>query len=119
MSGMVVTLLIGAALVALMVVQVARRGLVMKQLLADGVDAEAVVVSRQRFHRQGSTRHYLRYEYRDAAGASHQHRPAVSADTWQAHPEGSAFAIVYSRSRPAQSMPRELVEQARVAMARR
>jgi len=117
MSAVLWISLVVAALVALMVAQIVRRGLVMKQLLADGVDAEANVLARQRFHRQGSTLHYLRYEYRDAAGTVYQHRSAVSAETWQAHPEGSSFAIVHSRSRPQQSMPRSLVDQARKALA--
>jgi hypothetical protein len=119
MSAFLWIFLVGLLIAGGMLIQIVRRGLVMKQLLADGVDAEAKVISRQRFHRQGSSRHYLRYEYRDAAGISHQQRSAVTGDTWQAHAEGAVFAIVYSRSRPQQSMPRALVEQARAAMPRR
>lgn len=119
MSELLWILLVGLLITAGMVIQIVRRGLVMKQLLIDGLDAEATVIGRQRFHRQSNTRHFLRYEYRDASGASHQQRSAVSGDTWQAHPEGARFAIVYSRSRPQQSMPRALVEQARAAMTRR
>jgi|GEM_PF-4125189 len=108
---------VGLAVAVALATQVLRRAWAMKQLLADGVEAQARVVSRRRRHsKKGGPRLSLSYEYRDPTGQTYGHTSAVGEDEWQAHPEGSHFAIVYSRSKPATSMPRSVVERSRAAM---
>jgi hypothetical protein len=109
---------IGALIVIGMCVQIARRGLALKRLVEDGVEADAVVISRRRFYSGGLPRCWLTYEYQAADGRRYRQRSAVDEASWQVASEGSTFAIVYSRSRPATSMPRNLVEQGRAALRR-
>lgn len=121
-SGCASTLLIGALLVALAVWLVVRRGLELRRLVVDGVDVEGRVVEITRFVGKAggaSASLYLRYEYVDSRGGTHQHRSMVSSEFAARHPAGSPIALVYSRSRPSVSSPRELVEQSRAALGRR
>jgi hypothetical protein len=120
-SGCAITVLIGALLVALAAWRVARRGVELRRLVDDGVEVAGRVVEITRFvGKTGGTSSnlYLRYEYVDARGITHRHRSLVSTEFAAAHPEGSPIALVYSRSRPAVSSPRELVERSRAALRR-
>jgi len=94
---------------------VVRRGLQIKQLLADGVETAGLVTEKSGDVRSRSgTRHRsLRYEYHDSLGRAHTHRSLVSDDVWKAHLEGGPIEVVYSQSRPAVSAPKCLVEQVR------
>ena len=94
------------------------RGLQLKRLVEDGVDAEGTVIRQYRHNPKGSksTDYFLRYRYRDAFGAEHEGKSGVGHDFWDAHPEGKPIAISYSKRRPSVSAPRLLVEQARGAM---
>jgi len=120
-SGCAVTVLVGALLVAFAVWRVARRGLELRRLVDDGVEVEGRVVEITRFvGKAGGTSAslYLRYEYVDSRGVTHRHRSLVSTEFAASHPEGSPIALVCSRSRPAVSSPRALVEQSRAALGR-
>lgn len=120
-NGCAVTFLIGALLVAYAVYRVVRRGLELRRLVDDGVEVEGRVLEVTRFVGKagGSTASiYLRYEYVDSRGGTHRHRSLVSTEFAARHPAGSPIALVYSRSRPAVSSPRELVEQSRTALGR-
>jgi hypothetical protein len=117
MLGTALTVIPMLLLAGYAIYRVVRRGLEFRQLVEDGVDASATVVSRRLFRNgSGNRAATLRYRYQDALGRSHEYNSMVSRSIWEAHPEGSAFEIVYSRSRPALSAPRALVEPARKAM---
>lgn len=107
--------LIPFAIFAGMIYVIVRRGLQMKQLLADGVETTGLVV-RQAKHsssRSGMRHRYLRYEYHDSLGRAHTHQSLVPDDVWDAHMEGGSIDVVYSQRRPAVSAPKYLVEQVR------
>ena len=110
------------ALIALAIWLVVTRGLQLKQLVEDGIDADGKVL--RQFKRNPkkaslSTDFFLRYSYRDRNGIEHEYKSNVNRDFWAAHPEGSAIAITYSKSKPQISAPRFLVEQAREALAKK
>jgi hypothetical protein len=115
-------ILVLIAIAALAVWLVITRGLQLKQLVEDGIDTEGKVI--RQFKRNPkkaslSTDFYLRYAYRDRNGIEHEYKSNVNRDFWAAHPEGSAIAITYSKSRPGVSAPRFLVDAAREAMAKK
>lgn len=120
MTTIITLVLIGTfALAAWLVIT---RGRQIKQLLKDGIDIDGRVV--RQFKRNPkkaslSTDYFLAYSYRDANGAEHEYKSNVDRDYWEAHPEGSAIAIAYSRSRPEISAPRFLVDHARSALAKK
>lgn len=116
-----VTAIVVVSIIAFAVGLIVSRGLEMKRLVEDGTDIDGIVVRQFSHHTRGSqsSSHFLRYRYRDAKGREHAHKSNVTRDFWAAHPEGSAIAITYSKSRPQVSAPRHLVEQARTALQSR
>lgn len=119
--GITITLIV-ITIIALIIGLVITRGLQMKQLLDDGIDIDGRVIRQFRHNpKKGSlsTDHFLRYSYRDSAGQEHEYKSNVNRDFWAAHPEGSAIAITYSKSKPAISAPRFLVDAAREAAAKK
>lgn len=119
--GIAVTLIV-IAIIALVIWLAVTRGLQLKQLLEDGMDTDGKVI--RQFKRNPkkaslSTDFFLRYSYRDRNGIEHEYKSNVNRDFWAAHPEGSAIAITYSKSRPEISAPRFLVDAAREAMAKK
>ena len=113
----VVILALGAGLVI-------QRGLQMRLLAQDGVETTGRVVARLRqvpARRKGSHRPVLRihYAYRDGAGAEHEHRSRVTEAFWNEHADGGPIAVVYAKSRPQVSAPKQLVEHSRAALAKR
>ena len=94
---------------------IVRRGLQMKQLVADGVETTGFIVEKSRDvrSRSGARHRSLRYEYHDALGRAHTHRSVVPDEVWKVHQEGGSIEVVYSQSRPAVSAPKYLVEQVR------
>lgn len=89
-----------AALLAFMLARAARRGLQMKQLLQDGVVSSAVIINKTRFNTNPGRRFFVRYEYRDAQGASYSRRSLVTRDFYNQLNEGDRVEVVYSASRP-------------------
>lgn len=119
--GIAITLAV-IGIIALVIWLVITRGLQMKQLLDDGIDIDGKVVRQFKHNPKTgslSTDHFLRYSYRDSAGREHEYKSSVNRDFWAAHPEGSAIAITYSKSKPEISAPRFLVDAARDAMAKK
>lgn len=119
--GIAVTLIV-VAIIALVIWLVITRGLQLKQLLEDGIDTDGKVI--RQFKRNPkkaslSTDFFLRYSYRDRNGIEHEYKSNVNRDFWVAHPEGSAIAITYSKSKPEISAPRFLLDAAREAMAKK
>jgi hypothetical protein len=119
--GIAITLIL-VAITILVVWLVITRGLQMKQLVEDGIDTDGKVI--RQFKRNPkkanlSTDFFLRYSYRDRNGIEHEYKSNVNRDYWVAHPEGSAIAITYSKSKPQISAPRFLVDAAREAMAKK
>lgn len=112
------TAIVVVSIIAFAIGLVVSRGLEMKRLVEDGIDIDGIVVRQFSHHTRGSqsSSHFLRYRYRDARGGEYTHKSNVTRDFWVAHPEGSAIAITYSKSRPQVSAPRYLVEQARTAL---
>ena len=100
---------------AYLVYRIVKRGNELKQIVADGIETTGTVTKAMRF---GASRPklYLRYEYRDGGGALHTQKSNVNRDYFDAHPEGSPIAIVYSASRPDLAAPLELIEKAREAL---
>jgi Protein of unknown function (DUF3592) len=118
--GIAITLIV-VGIIALMIWLAVTRGLQMKQLLEDGVDIDGTVLRQFKHNPKKaslSTDYFLRYSYRDSAGQEYEYKSNVNRDFWEAHPEGSAIAITYSKSKPAISAPRFLVDAARGAMAK-
>lgn len=120
--NLLVGLLIPVAIVVGLFALVARRGLQMKLLAAEGVPATARVVAKLTTahpgrHRSATRR--IRYAYEDAQGQSHEHVSLVTESFFDQHVEGGPIAIVYARSKPAISAPAALVESARAALAKR
>jgi len=116
MISIVMAILIPAAIVAAMIVLVVRRGLEMKQLLADGVPTTALVRKKILQRTRGKHAHKrrrIRYAYRDAEGRTHEYVSNMSIAQWSALEEGGPIDVVYSRSRPHISAPRFLVDAAR------
>lgn len=103
-------LIVPLIVVAVVVVVTIRRGFDFKQLLIDGVPANGVVARKLRFR---SNRFILRYAYRDDTGRVHTHKSHVTREVWDAHEEGGAITVVYSRSRPEISAPKYLVDRLR------
>jgi hypothetical protein len=106
-------------IIALAIWLVVTRGLQLKQLLEDGVEAKGTVLRQFKSVPRGpqsTTNYFLRYRYRDAQGGEHEYKFKAGYDLWQAHPEGAPIDIFYSKSKPSVSAPRALVEQARAAM---
>jgi hypothetical protein len=119
--GITITLAV-LGIIALVIGLVVSRGLQMKQLLDDGIDIDGKVVSQFKHNPKTgslSTDYFLRYSYRDNAGREYEYKSNVNRDFWAAHPEGSTIAITYSKSKPAISAPRFLVDVAREAMAKK
>ena len=111
-----VVILGSAALVVWLVIS---RGFELKRLLEDGVEGEGAIVRQFKSLPRGpqsTTNYFLRYRYRDGRGLEHEYKFKAVREFWEAHPEGSAIAIFYSKSKPSVSAPRFLVEQARAAM---
>jgi len=113
-----ITTIVVVSIIAFSIGLVVSRGLEMKRLVEDGVDIDGIVVRQFSHHTRGSqsSSHFLRYRYRDDKDREHAHKSNVSREYWTEHPEGSAIAITYSKSRPQVSAPRYLVEQARTAL---
>lgn len=114
--------LTAVGIIAIIIWLVLTRGLQLKQLVEDGVDIDGMVVRQFKLNPKSgsqSTNYFLRYRYRDSAGEEHEYKSNVNRDFWVAHPEGSAIAITYSKSKPGISAPRFLVEQAREALAKK
>jgi hypothetical protein len=119
--GIAITLIV-IAIIALAAWLVINRGLQMKQLLDDGIDIDGRVLRQFKHNPKKaslSTDHFLRYSYRDSAGQEHEYKSNVNRDYWAAHPEGSAIAITYSKSKPEISAPRFLVDAARAAIKKK
>lgn len=114
--------LIAVAIIGIILWLVLTRGLQLKQLVEDGVDIDGVVVRQFKLNPKSgsqSTNYFLRYRYRDNTGREHEYKSNVNRDLWVAHPEGSAIAITYAKSKPQISAPRFLVVQAREALAKK
>lgn len=103
-----------------MVVIVIRRGFQVKLLVEDGIDATGTVVRKVTFRSgKGSRSHRIKYEYFDDLGRRHEHRSMVTKTFYDSFNEGSPIPVVYSRSKPQVSAPKELVEQAREGYRKR
>jgi hypothetical protein len=104
-----------------LIVFAVRRGLQMKQLAADGVEATATVTRKLKFSSQGTAtqRQYrVLYTYTDEYGRNYKAKTGVSKDVFDSLQEGGPIAIMYSRSKPGVSGPTYQVEQARQALKR-
>lgn len=113
----IVWAIVPLGLLAWLIFSVVRRGYQFRQLLEDGVETTAAVtrkvVSRRRRRRPES--YFLRYEYRDGMGEKRTHQSVVTEEVWNRHVEGGPLDVVYSRSQPAVSAPKYLVDRARSA----
>ena len=117
MTSCAVFAFVTLAAVVFFVYRIVKRGNELKQIVADGIATTGTVTRGLRY---GASRPqlYLRYEYRDGHGALHTQKSNVNRDFFDAHPEGSPIAIVYSASKPHLAAPEELIEKARTALRR-
>ncbi|MEN9207582.1 MAG: DUF3592 domain-containing protein [Gloeomargarita sp. GMQP_bins_120] len=87
------------------------------QVLADGIETEAVIVDktprrgRRRFHR-------LVYEYTDQRGQVHRNHLDLFRSEYHNYQVGDRIAVVYSASRPHLSNTKAVVDRARQALRR-
>ncbi len=99
--------------------QVTRRVANVRLLARDGVDARGTVLRKYSLGRARRRNHYLEYRYEDSRGEAHTHKYNVGAVVWSAHAEGGPIEVTYSQSDPSVSAPRQLVQAAREALAKR
>ena len=99
---------------------VVRRARDFRRLVDDGVEATGVVEEKLAFGRVASARKgkHIRYAYRDAEGREHRFRSQVTEGRYAEFSVGDPIAVVYSRSNPAVSAPKWLVDEAKSALAK-
>ncbi len=90
-----------------------------QEILANGIETDAVVVRKYRSAASPGNRHRLVYAYRDASGKTYQKNEAVLPSEYDRLHEGDAFRVVYSAKRPHISTTKEAVDQSRAAQARK
>ncbi len=88
-----------------------------QEILADGVETDALVVRKYRSLASLGNRHRLVYEYRDASGKTYQKNEAVFPSEYDRLQEGDAFRVMYSAKRPHISTTKAAVDQSRAAQA--
>lgn len=122
MSGEVLFILLFCilplAIVGLMIFGFIQRMYHFQEILADGVETDAVVVRTYRSAVREGFRHRLVYEYRDATGKTYRKDEGVFPSEYDRLQEGDTFRVVYSAKRPHISTTKEAVDQSRAAQAR-
>lgn len=122
MSGEVLFVLLFCALPLVIVGLVAfgfiQRTYHFQEILANGVETDAVVMRKYRSAATPGNRRRLVYEYRDASGKTYQKNEAVFPSEYDRLQEGDTFRVVYSAKRPHISTTREAVDQSRAAQPR-
>lgn len=122
MSGEVLFVLLFCALplviVGLMAFGFIQRMYHFQEMLANGVETDAVVVRKYRSAASLGNRHRLVYEYRDASGKTYRKDEAVFPSEYDRLQEGDAFPVVYSAKRPHISTTKAAVDQSRAAQTR-
>lgn len=88
-----------------------------QEILADGVETDALVVRKYRSVASLGNRHRLVYEYRDALGKTYRKDESVFLSEYDRLQEGDAFRVMYSAKRPHISTTKAAVEQSRAAQA--
>ncbi|MCJ2544505.1 DUF3592 domain-containing protein [Thermostichus vulcanus] len=89
-----------------------------QEILANGVETDALVVRRYRRSSSFGNRHRLVFEYRDVTGKVHRKDEAVFPSEYDRLHEGDTFRVVYSAKRPYICTTKEAVDQSRAAQAR-
>jgi hypothetical protein len=89
-----------------------------QEVLANGVETDAVVVRKYERSPSFGWRKRIVFEYRDASGAIHRKDEAVFSSEYDRLQEGSTFGIFYSAKRPYVFAFKEAIEQSRAAMAK-
>ncbi len=89
-----------------------------QEVLADGVETEAVVVRKYDRSLSFGWRKRVVFEYRDASGAIHRKDEAVFSSEYDRLQAGDTIKVLYSAKRPYVFAFKEAVEQSRAAMAR-
>jgi hypothetical protein len=120
MSPVFFFVLVPALFIAGFIAFAIRRGLQLKQLAGDGVEAAGTVTRKLTFRGRGISQRTYRvlYSYTDEFGSPHRAKTGVSKAVFDDLEEGGPIAIMYSRSRPHVSGPTYQVEQARQALKR-
>lgn len=122
MSGEVLFVLLFCALplviVGLMAFGFIQRMYYFQEILANGVETDAVVVRKYRSAASPGNRHRIVYEYRDASGKPYRKNESVLPSEHDRLREGDAFRVVYSARRPHISTTKEVVDRSRAAQAR-
>ncbi|ABU59046.1 DUF3592 domain-containing protein [Roseiflexus castenholzii] len=88
-----------------------------QEILADGVETDALVVRKYRSVASLGNRHRLVYEYRDASGKTYRKDDGVFPSEYDRLQEGDAFRVVYSAKRPHISTTKAAVDQSRATQA--
>lgn len=89
-----------------------------QEVLADGVETEAVVIRTYKRSPRFDFRRRIVFEYRDASGAIHRKDEAVFSSEYDRLQAGDTIKVLYSAKRPYVYAFKEAVEQSRAAMAR-
>ncbi len=89
-----------------------------QEVLANGVETEAIVVRKYKSSNHFKFRNRIIFEYRDALGKVHRKNEAVLASEYDRLQAGDTIKVLYSAKRPYVCAFKEAVEQARAAMAR-
>lgn len=99
---------------------VAWRGLRMRQLANDGVEAEARVLKKIRFRgKSGVPAYRIRYAYSAADGTPHERTIALTEKEAEVYREGGVINITYQRSNPGNSAASSMVVLARQALQKK
>jgi len=89
-----------------------------QEVLADGVETEAVVIRKYKRSPRFDFRRRIVFEYRDASGTVHRKDEAVFSSKYDRLQVGDTIKVLYSAKRPYVYAFKEAVEQSRAAMAR-
>jgi hypothetical protein len=89
-----------------------------QEVLADGVETEAVVIRKYKRSPRFDFRRRIVFEYRDASGTVHRKDEAVLSSEYDRLQAGDTIKVLYSAKRPYVYAFKEAVEQSRAAMAR-
>lgn len=88
-----------------------------QEVLADGVETQAIVVRKYERTPSFALRHRITFEYRDASGRIHRKDEHVGPAIYHQLHEGSVIDVVYSAKRPHVWAFKDAVERSR-AIAR-
>jgi hypothetical protein len=112
------TYLIGAAIIAAIILIIVHRGLQMKNLAHHGIVALGRITkkSRRRTPQKGNSSAYLKYEFFTRAGIRFERSIAVGEEIYDSFDENDTIDVVYLRGKPEVNGAKYMVNLSREAL---